>query len=319
MQFPPDPERLFKIFYPHAYEQHSIVLSGNIRFVHYTNADAAINILRNKEVWMRKSSCMTDYSEIQYGLDCLVKAYKSQTGKLFKAALNDIFDGLTDEVERIFANLSPHFPINTYLICLSEHRDSEDKLGRLSMWRAYSETTGVAFVMNSLPFLTPSQVLKAYTSPVAYLSNEKFEKEFGKIAENIISEKAFLKKQSREVIISHIFNAFKFAVVCTKHPGFAEEIEWRVVYWPSLDESKYLKKEIRVIKGVPQPIYKIPLKDLPNEGLVGIEIPSLVDRIIIGPTQYPQVIYEAFYDLLFKAGVKDPSGKIVISNIPLRR
>ena len=45
---------------------------------------------------------------------------------------------------------------DTYLTSISEHRNKEDTFGRLSMWRAYGETTGVALVMNNSPFLTPS-------------------------------------------------------------------------------------------------------------------------------------------------------------------
>ncbi|MBI4643546.1 MAG: DUF2971 domain-containing protein [Deltaproteobacteria bacterium] len=262
---------------------------------------------------------MNDFLEVQHGLDCLLKTYReSEAGKAFKSAINDIFEGILTEVEQLFDGWIPHFQTNTYFTCFSEHKDSEDSFGRLSMWRAYSETTGVAFVMNSLPFVTPSQALKAYVSPVAYLSDQEFEKEFLKIAENIINDKPFLKQQDRQIIIKLIFNAFKYAVLCTKHPGFAEEIEWRVVYSPSLEESEHLKKEIIVVRGVPQPIYKIPLKDIPDEGLIGIEIPALIDRIIIGPTQYPQVMYEAFSDLLLEAGVRDPRDKIFISSIPLR-
>ena len=96
-------------------------------------------------------------------------------------------------------------------------------------------------------------------------------------------------------------------------------MEWRVVYSPSMEESQHLKKEIRVIRGIPQPIYKIPLKDIPDEGLIGIEIPALLDRIIIGPSQYPQVMYEAFCDLLSEAGVKEPREKVFVSYIPLRQ
>jgi hypothetical protein len=319
MQITPEQERLFKIFYPYAYERTFAVVSSNIRFVHYTSADTAMNILRSKEVWMRKSSCMNDFLEVQHGLNCLLKTYnESEAGQVFKSALNDIFDGLVADLEQLFNGWIPHFQNNTYFACVSEHNDSEDSFGRLSMWRAYSETTGVAFVMNSLPFLSPSRALKAYTSPVAYLSDQEFEKEFAKIAKNIIDEKEFLKTQDRQIVINNVFNAFKFAVLCTKHPGFAEEKEWRIVYSPSLEESEHLKKEIRVIRGVPQPIYKIPLKDIPDEGLIGIEIPSLLNRIIIGPTQYPQVMFEAFCDLLLEAGVKDPGGRVFISNIPLR-
>jgi len=320
MQRTPEEERLIKIFYPFAHERRSAVLTGNIRFVHYTSADAAMNILRSKEVWMRKSSCMNDFLEVQHGLDCLVKTYKeSEAGKVFKIAVNDIYDGIVVDIEQLFDSWIPHFQTNTYFACFSEHKDAEDDFGRLSMWRAYSETTGIAFVMNNLPFITPSRALKAYASPIAYLSDQEFEKAFAKLTENIINEKTFLKQQDRQIIISHVFNAFKFAVLCTKHPGFAEEMEWRLVYSPSLEQSEHLKKEIRVIKGVPQPVYKIPLKDIPDEGLVGIEIPALLDRIIIGPTQYPQVMIEAFCDLLSEAGVKDAGDRVFISDIPLRQ
>lgn len=320
MQLTPEQERLNKIFFPYAYERQSCVLSGGIRFVHYTNADAAMNILRSKEVWMRKSSCMVDFLEVQHGLTCLYKTYnQSEAGKVFKRALNDIYDGLVSDIEKLFNAWTPYFQTNTYLACVSEHNDSEDSFGRLSMWRAYSETTGVAFVMNSSPFFSPTQVLKAYTSPVAYLSDQEFEAEFEKIANNIFDEKDFLKKQDGQMIINLVFNALKFAVLCTKHPGFMEEKEWRVVYSPSMEKSEHLKKEIQVVKGVPQPVYKIPLRDIPDEGLTGIEIPSLIDRIIIGPSQYPQALQEAFCDLLYEAGVKDPQNTVVVSDIPLRQ
>jgi hypothetical protein len=73
-----------------------------------------------------------------------------------------------------------------------------------------------------------------------------------------------------------------------------------------------------VIGGIPQPIYKIPLKDIPEEGFVGAEIPALIERIIIGPTQFPLVTYEAFVELLSKAGVAEAQKKVFISDIPLR-
>jgi hypothetical protein len=73
-----------------------------------------------------------------------------------------------------------------------------------------------------------------------------------------------------------------------------------------------------VIRGVPQPVYKIPLQNITEINLVAA-IPELFDRIIIGPTQYPLALGEAFQELLTEAGVKDPENKICISDIPLRR
>jgi hypothetical protein len=50
-----------------------------------------------------------------------------------------------------------------------------------------------------------------------------------------------------------------------------------------------------------------------------MDIPSLIDRIIIGPSQYPLVLHEAFSDVLLELGVKEPHNRVFISDIPLRR
>jgi hypothetical protein len=110
-----------------------------------------------------------------------------------------------------------------------------------------------------------------------------------------------------------------YGAVCTKHPGFWEEAEWRVLHFPWWEESAHMIKEIEVIQGTPQPVYKIPLIDMPEKGLFGIAIPDLIDRIIIGPTRDPLAMREAFIDLLTKAGVEQPDEKVFVSNIPLRQ
>ena len=256
--------------------------------------------------------------EIQHGLNCLLTAYKGKEGQRLKAVLERMFQGISTEIEELFDGWMPHFQADTYITCVSEHADTEDTFGRLSMWRSYRDTTGVALVMNSRPFLSPSNALKAYTSPVAYLTNDELERELGHIAGGLSDNLDFLQAQDRQTIINHVFDVFKFAVLCTKHPGFQEEREWRVVYSPRLEKSNRLVKDIQVIGGTPQPIYKIPLQNVPEEGFVGAEIPELLDRIIIGPTQYPMAAFEAFEHLLSEAGVDQPASRIFISDIPLR-
>jgi hypothetical protein len=278
-----------------------------------------MKIIQNRNFWMRKSTCMNDSSEVRYGWECLAKAYnKTDAGERLKSILDRFFDGLRAEIEAGFNNRDRSLVFDTYLTCVSEHRDEEDTLGRLSMWRAHGATTSVALVMNNSVFLTPSDALKAYTSPVAYCDENKFAEEFGKVVNNIETGIDFLKQQNRKLIIKpYLFRMLAFAALCTKHPGFAEECEWRVIHCPWWHKSAHLQRAIEVIQGVPQPIYKIPLKDIPNE-LVGLEIPALLDRIIVGPTRDPQPIWEAFKDLLAESGVYEPHKKVYLSNIPLR-
>lgn len=65
-----------------------------------------------------------------------------------------------------------------------------------------------------------------------------------------------------------------------------------------------------------QHVIKVPLKGFPEEGFVGAEAHEILDRIIIGRTQPPHAIAEAFCDLLGQAQVPDAATKICISDFP---
>ncbi len=318
IDFASDQIRLANIFHPHAMRTINDVMKKNTRFVHYTSASAALEIIRTKTFWMRKTSCMNDFMEVDQGLDCLDEAYRGKAGEKLRATLDEIFDGITNQIEELFRGWLPHLRADTYIACFSEHPDTEDMHGRLSMWRAYSQSTGVALVVNNTPFLSESNALGIYASPVAYLDNTSFQTEFAKTVDGINANADFLRALGRDAVISCVFNAFKFAVLCTKHPGFIEENEWRVICTPAMEQSQHLGKDIEVIQGIPQPVYKIPLRNFPEEGLVGMEIPEILDRIIIGPTEYPAAIQEAFETLLADAGVEDPKSRVCVSGLPLR-
>jgi hypothetical protein len=311
-------ERLTQIFFRYAHQRQTKVRSKGTRFVHYTNAEAAMNILRTKEIWMRESSCMNDFMEVEHGLSCVVKAYGAGE-KAFARSLDTLFPGISDEIEKLFDGWAPHLRTNTYFACLSEHDDTEDMFGRLSMWRAYSDATGVAIVVNNRPFLAENTALKAYASPVGYLGDTEFAKEFDNIRNLVDAEGDFLRSIDRRAIVNMVFHMLKYAALCTKHPGFAEEREWRVIYCPSLEKSDHLIRHIQAVRGVPQVIYKIPLKDIPQENLLGVELPEIIDRIIIGPTQYPLAMRKAFVSLLADADVSDADQKVFVSDIPIRK
>ncbi|MDO8980307.1 MAG: DUF2971 domain-containing protein [Afipia sp.] len=312
-----DQLRLHQIFFPYAFQKTIAAIQKKSRFVHYTSAETAVRIFQDQEVWMRKSSFMNDFMEIEYGIELLSANYKSGRDKI-----GDIFDkmfpGFLEKLEGRFNGWLPHFRTDTYIACLSEHDDGEDRLGRLSMWRAYGGATGVAIVLNGAPMVAATDALKAYTSPVAYLNAGKFETEFQRLLSSVAQNADFVKAKGEDVALANMFAAFRAAILCTKHPGFHEEREWRVIYSPSFQKSDRLIADLKTIRGVPQPICRIPLRDAPEENLVGIELPSFIERVIIGPTQFPEAIREAFVSMLSDAGMSDANSRVFISDIPLR-
>ena len=313
-----DQQRLIDIFHPHAMQKIQEARKGNIRFAHYTTADAAMNIIKTKKFWMRKASCMNDYLEVKHGIDCLAEAYNGEAGTQLQEILNKICVGIADEVVSLFDSWIPNFVTNTYIACFSEHWAEDDTHGRLSMWRAYSESTGVALVLNNEPFLASDGPPGVYSSPVSYLDDVSFKHELQRVIEGIKDNEDFLRVQGQETVLGAVFNVFKFAVVCTKHRGFMEEREWRAIYMPLMEQSPHLEKSIEIVNGAPQPIYQFRLENMPNIGYTGIEIPEFLSKIIIGPTKYPAATFEAFATLLDGAGVKDPESRIHITDIPLR-
>lgn len=312
-----NPIELRALFFPYATQQ-MVTLAKNGCLVHYTSASAAACILKSKEVWMRKTRAMNDYSEVLHGRDCLIEAYNGAAGAHFKRALENVFPGLTTKLEDLFNGWLPHFEKDTFVTCLSEHPPIENELGRLSMWRAYGQGTGVALAVNSAPFESETDALKAYSSPVAYLSRAEFGKEFATLAANLEASRDLLRVSGEEIILANAFAMLRYAMLCTKHRGFAEEREWRVLHNPRLEPSERLRSSVEVVSGVPQRVYRIPLEDVPTEGLTGMTVDQLLRRVIIGPCADPILLWEGFVELLTEAGVANAHERVSISNVPLR-
>ncbi len=307
------------IFFPSMLGKLNEVDQRNTRFVQYTSADAAMNIIRNKEIWLRNVQCMNDYLEVDHGINCLTSAYRNENeGKKFKDALEDLFPGAIQEFELLFDGWLPSMRSSTFIACVSEHLPNEDAYGRLSMWRAYGGKRSVALVMNNAAFRSETDALAAYTFPVSYQDITQFNLEFGQVVERIEQEKDFIRTLGKPVVIGYLFELFKSYALCTKHPGFLEEREWRVVYNPTIKSSEYVVSSIESIDGVPQEIHKIPLKNIPEKNFTGATIPELIDRIIIGPNDQQRVLGDTFKKLLEEAGCENAEERIHYSGIPLR-
>lgn len=316
-----DDRRAWQIFHPNVTRRTAEIIRSGRRFVHYTSAEVALSILREEEVWMRNSSTMNDISELEHGFELLRQVFGSPQGERFRQLLDGLFHECSAKTVKHFDEWLPRFRAETYLTCLSEHLDGvEDRLGRLSMWRAYGGTAGVALVLNQRPFASTSNALNAYSAPVSYLDVEEFQLQFDEVLARMEANLPFLQAMGEENVSACVFELFRSLSVATKHPGFAEEREWRIIHSPTFEPSERLLHDIKVVRGVPQSVYKIPMKDVPEEGLVGATIPDLIERVIIGPTDYPYAMAEAFARQLEICGLTKEEAwrRIVVSNIPLR-
>lgn len=316
-----DERLLSEALHPYAAEKERELQRLQRRFVHYTSADVAFSILKKREIWMRNAQTMNDFSEIQHGMSCLLEAKRAGLTEKFGAALDAIHPGTWTEVTRRYDGWNASLRFDTFMACVSEHlgpENDEDKLGRLSMWRAYGGQNGVALILNPR-FMDNPDMDNLFTSPVFYGDAEAFCVEFTRVIDGLATVTDVLARVDPSVLAARAFNALRFGALCTKHPGFREEREWRVLYTPQLGLSPFVKEAVEVIGGVPQTIHKIQLVNNGERGVTGLDPAQLIEGLIVGPTQYRMTLAETFHKALVKAGVPDVTRKLRFSEIPLRK
>lgn len=318
--------RLEKIFMPDAYQQRREAgfseegTSPRTRFVHYTSAEAALNIIKTRQLWLRNATCMADFSELQHGLDILRKTFAEVVIRQpFIAALDRCSPGIASNVIELFDRRSTGIQSQTYIASVSEHDGKEDFFGRLSMWRAFGKGGARVGIVFRVPmFTSAAAALLIAFSPVAYLSESEVYNSFCKVISNIQTDSEYLAQLDPNLLSATVFSMFVGAAACLKHQGFCEEREWRVIYTPTVWQSTLMKSQYRVIDGVPQNVFELPLDVRESQLLADLDFSKIFDRLIIGPSPYPMVMKQAFVDALKAAGCTDAENRVVASDIPIR-
>jgi hypothetical protein len=322
--------RFEAIFMPEVRRQRNTFYANNPnpRFVHYTRAEAALEIIKNKRLWLRNATAMVDFREVEHGFDLLSNWFNTGDNRTrFITVFDEIHPGAAIEAMKKFDEMwqRSDFGVrgHTYIASVSEHHPSEDNYGRLSMWRAFGADAAarVAFVFKVPPLSGAAHFLQCIFSPVAYLNEERARQIIEEVLTNAIQEREFLRAARHDQIVTHIYFMFALAAICVKHEGFKEEQEWRIVYLPNLfppPNPPLLVRDVVAVGGVPQPIYKLPLDASIASEIASLDLAEMFDRLIIGPTRFPFVISEAFKNALEEIGVADPGSRVVASTIPIR-
>ncbi len=306
-------------FFPYATDRITQAKKKKTRFVHYTSGEVAESILTNKTVWMRNSLVMNDWQEVDYGMACFAHLRQTETWSLFVDVIDQVHPGFMNEYCDFIDNKVGLLKYETYMTSLSEHLDEEDGLGRLSMWRAYGGNNGVALVVNQDPFMYVSHISNVNSCPVLYADRDGFVAQFARVVTGLESDLITLRSIDRSRLFDMLTTLYLYSVLGTKHPGFHEEREWRVLFMPWIKREHGLKSTRKFVGGLYQTIFEVPLVHNEDIGLHKADIPSLLNCLIIGPTQNPVVQFQAFCSLLSELEVPEPYKKVIVSNIPLRR
>lgn len=294
---------------------------GSRYLCHYTSSENALNILNSQQFWLRNARCMNDYSEITNGVELIAETLRADDGALLTRLLNILGKGdgnqnsafITGWDEWILSHSA-----NVFIGCLAECSPDE-AVGKLSMWRAYgSSTGGVCFIFDTQPFVAETDLLGAYTLPVCYYDKSQIFQFLEQSISALEANKEALDFLTSEELTTNVLGLLVFRAIGLKHRGFSEEEEWRIVHLLGTPTSNHIHTAVENVGGIPQTVQKISLVNDPENGLFGADIPSLLHRVIIGPSKYPDVVGNALLHKLNSMGVEDAQNKIVYSGIPLR-
>lgn len=313
-------ERVDELFW--AYEESRLEGVKNNSVAYYTTADTALAILRGRSMWLRNAAVMNDYMEFNYGRQVVERALKSHIGVAFLESLARLNHQAAESVKARFGGLARARAEDFYILSLCEH-DKEDRQGRLSMWRAYGGPTAGACLVLDRRFIDNSSAgSQLFPYPVLYGTEDDFQNILAEITQGLNGETFVgLDHISNEHSLAEIAGGFlDYSAMSIKHPGFAEEREWRVFHIPAWSPEKpRLETELVSVRGTPQKVYKHPMTFPLRQGWTDRGLQDVVSEVIIGPSLYPETMRRAFVEALKQNGYESPEESVRVSGVPLRQ
>lgn len=294
---------------------------------HYTSVQVVEQILRNDEVWLANPLYMNDLDEMRAGILVGSQIFPEFAQQAAGSAPRTT--RLVEAFNHFLAHLSTEAALDTYVFCLSEHPNG-DTDGRLSMWREYgSKGNGAALVVNTqkVNYQPHSPLIIA---KVAYKTNQQREQVLRAELQNwaTVTQTANLPDDQLYLAAYAAFGFVKSLALVTKHMGFSEENEWRVVCVPERDPLGYLKSCLDYFVGPrgvePKLKYKFGKTYNPNPPKAGAAVltsgalTDILEFVLLGPSVSSPLAKAAFIRMLERNGKGAFSDRIFPSTIPLR-
>lgn len=316
-------KKLLELVFSYDCSRTANVVDRKLQLAYYTTAETAMKVIKGRSLWLRNAGLMNDYSEIEYGKNVMAPVVNGPLGDRLRLLLDAVKPGMAGEVMRRHEVHRGHAREAVFTASVSEH-DPNDRLGRLSMWRAYGgPVAGVALLFKSdVVDMELDPDLEVSASPVLYGGPDDFHAELEKMIRGLESNIEFLKSSDADILENAVTNLLQFSMFSIKHPGFREEQEWRIIYRPFEFPSDHVLRSTVTVSGIPQAIFELPFHN-PERGplfnLPQLDLNEILEGVVLGPCGYPETIFRAFMDEMAAAGIESPRDRIFVSNIPLRQ
>jgi len=290
---------------------------------HYTSLEAIEKIARSGELWFSNPLFMNDLQEVRFGL---LEGQRLLLEEFADSARRDAIggeraDALRDAFLAYFADFDRRLAIDMYVFCLTEH-EADDHDGLLSMWRGYGGNGAGAAVVVSTSFVAVRDDSPIFIGRVKYGTDEQrrawIRGAIGHTTDLVIKKN--IEGDILQTVSYFLFEVLKVNALLSKHAGFREEREWRVIYFPERDTQKIFGDKYTYIVGKRgiEPKLRFPMQPLPFEEPNSWTFDGIVDRIILGPSLSSVLATNAVKKMFDAVGRKAFADRVVGSTIPFR-
>jgi hypothetical protein len=196
------------------------------------------------------------------------------------------YNALLDAFDELYTAFDGESAFDVYVFSCAEHDDDIGDDGLLSMWRGYGgDGNGVAIVFDMGPLLAARSPL--LVRQVQYLSYEASEAwmhdKLQHFAQALQREGGPVTQM--KAAAAALFERIKLFALFTKHRGFHEEREWRIVYLREQDREGIFTQQLHYAisnkRGI-EPRLRFSTDVLGGSGNLP-KLEQMVQRIILGP------------------------------------
>lgn len=303
------------------FEEESSFPNNRPLLAHYTSIQTFEQIVTKEEFWFSNPLFMNDLEELRFGMNEGAREFYNSREMRDACGNAKNYEKILLNFDRLFNEFDSKHVLNTFILCFSEHK-REDNDGLLSMWRGYGNAgSGVAVVIDTGE-LKPYPESPLIVGRVHYASKSArkdwIREKLTKLAK-VIAEHAKNDDDYFYATYAWLHRLKSFSLF-TKHYGFREEKEWRIVYMSDRDNDQLFKKYFGYLatnRGI-EPKLKLPINSVPELKTQNISISSLVDRIILGPSVSSVLAVNSLRQMLKAIGQDGLAERVVASEIPFR-
>lgn len=292
------------------------------RLAYYTSLISLEKILVSQEIWLSNPLFMNDLEELRFGVEFSYSMLRESAP--LREAFNtaELYDEFMLWVEEEYMSFQRSGALDVYVSCFSLH-DPIETDGRLTMWRGYGDNgNGAAIIFDTASIPEGIQIDSLILGKVHYASTAQ-RKDWvrAKLSALAITLKSLdFEFDDLEIVARVMFERLVVFSLFSKHSGFSEENEWRLVYLKSRDREQTIASMISYFNGPRgiEPKLKLNFSSLLSDDKSGLTFEDLIHSIILGPTSSSPLSVQSTKRMLSLLGYQKLARTLHASSIPYR-